>query len=787
MLALGVGGRSESGVVVRQRRWPSVLLPIGCVALLLAFGSIASSFADNVVSKPVGFVRLTATSNQEILVSIPFDAFDASINAVLKGQLIGATNAEGADHVFKWDVSGQQYLSAFLADDTGQTNRDGLWFEDDVNWITSTLAFHPGEGFWIESRHPGTQAVYLAGTIVLAGTNSVTLGPALNLFSYPFSSRIALNNSDLAADGAYAASSVIDADMITDVASNRNFWLLDDTNSANHWKWLDEDNVLANEFLTLGRGYWYNRRTTNEFTWSEPRPYADPFPRDNNPPCVTAMTFNAQGDQVTLCISARGVSGETLEIYYQDFSPTNAFDSTNGWKIAAQGLSTSNQTDLQWIDNGSGGRGAITVVFARYYVVARSDIDSDGDGLPDARETFIYHTSPATSDTDGDGMSDGWEVLHGFNPLVHEAGGVPQSGLRLWLQADDLALTNGAGVSVWRDQSGQGHDLSQGVTNGRPTYEAGALNGRAAVHFDGTNDGLVGALGSLPAPLTMVVVSRFDQLHQGSNDYDYVAKIGQDVTNSCASINRFCLNPPQGSQYSDHYYALQGANGYVTGPELLGQTWTILTAEHGTNAPRHGLWMDGVEQTVGSYAQSVGTDGSIELGRYSKLTVTNHYLKGSIAEVLVYEKTLSQAEREAVEGYLKIKYGMGCTDCDGDGMPDAWELQYFGNTTNTAAGDFDGDAVNNLREYQRGTNPTNALSVNVTLYASSLIGSNVYDGLSATVTNGHGPKLNIQAAALDAVSGDNVSIAEGTYREAILETDTSINLVPNGVATVDPN
>lgn len=48
-------------------------------------------------------------------------------------------------------------------------------------------------------------------------------------------------------------------------------------------------------------------------------------------------------------------------------------------------------------------------------------------------------------------------------------------------------------------------------------------------------------------------------------------------------------------------------------------------------------------------------------------------------------------------------------DTDGDGMLDAWEIQYFGNLNQTASGDFDGDGVSNLDEYIRGLNPTKGI------------------------------------------------------------------------------
>ena len=50
-------------------------------------------------------------------------------------------------------------------------------------------------------------------------------------------------------------------------------------------------------------------------------------------------------------------------------------------------------------------------------------------------------------------------------------------------------------------------------------------------------------------------------------------------------------------------------------------------------------------------------------------------------------------------------------DWDDDGIPDAWELQYFGHETNAVASqDTDGDEFDNLAEYISGFNPTNVMS-----------------------------------------------------------------------------
>ncbi len=56
-------------------------------------------------------------------------------------------------------------------------------------------------------------------------------------------------------------------------------------------------------------------------------------------------------------------------------------------------------------------------------------------------------------------------------------------------------------------------------------------------------------------------------------------------------------------------------------------------------------------------------------------------------------------------------FSVGDVDSDDDGLPDWWEIQYFGNLSQTASGDPDGDSLTNLQEFQQGRNPTkNALA-----------------------------------------------------------------------------
>jgi hypothetical protein len=54
----------------------------------------------------------------------------------------------------------------------------------------------------------------------------------------------------------------------------------------------------------------------------------------------------------------------------------------------------------------------------RFWRVAITDVDNDGDGLTN-HEEFLLGSNPLASDTSGDGVSDLWLAFHGFDPTVH--------------------------------------------------------------------------------------------------------------------------------------------------------------------------------------------------------------------------------------------------------------------------------------------------------------------------------------------------------------------------------
>jgi len=85
------------------------------------------------------------------------------------------------------------------------------------------------------------------------------------------------------------------------------------------------------------------------------------------------------------------------------FARTNL--APTGWYVISTNLSTAGTNSLWWIDTSVTSNTA-----SRFYRFGNADVDSDGDGLTDARERFMYGTAEDNADTDGDELSDREEV-----------------------------------------------------------------------------------------------------------------------------------------------------------------------------------------------------------------------------------------------------------------------------------------------------------------------------------------------------------------------------------------
>lgn len=79
------------------------------------------------------------------------------------------------------------------------------------------------------------------------------------------------------------------------------------------------------------------------------------------------------------------------------------------------------------------------------------------------------------------------------------------------------------------------------------------------------------------------------------------------------------------------------------------------------------------------------------------------YFTGLIDEVTLYQGALSA---DQVRQAYNAKASGKCYDSDSDGMPDWWEIKYFGNLTSNGTGDSNGNGIPDWLEILMGYNPT---------------------------------------------------------------------------------
>jgi hypothetical protein len=239
-------------------------------------------------------------------------------------------------------------------------------------------------------------------------------------------------------------------------------------------------------------------------------------------------------------------------------------------------------------------------------------------------------------------------------PNTPPAGVIPTNGLVLGLDASTLTstLADGAGVSTW---SGTGATAT-GSGSARPTLVTDGIGGVASVRFNGVDDYL--SLGSgfedFTGGVSMFVVARPSELQSG---FKLVA-IGNGAGQHNIVLGR--AGDSSGLQYFTSNSS--GSVGWfntgsalaVNQPQLISVTQpggAANTAVTATVSVNHSIVGSG-----GVYVPPVTTRSSNYLGR----SYWNEgRFAGDLAEVLIYNRTLTAAETTTITNYLTTKYSLG--------------------------------------------------------------------------------------------------------------------------------
>jgi len=240
--------------------------------------------------------------------------------------------------------------------------------------------------------------------------------------------------------------------------------------------------------------------------------------------------------------------------------------------------------------------------------------------------------------------------LSGLADPAKAPGALPApENLLVWLRADAGVGLDGTNVVSWTDQSKHGFVFTPSATNTRPTWVANSTSGVPAIRFNtSSTPRLHGNLGRTLSNATIFTLARY--LNNANGDR-YIYSFG--------TINYSGLMMTLAREGGDDIYHYDGAAQRIGLNAVPGTGFRVYSQVYGEDGPdRHRLAVDGrtkIESrtTVGRAYSAVASN--VVIGKY----VTASYgFTGDLTEWIVYDRSLTAAERREVEEYLRQRAGL---------------------------------------------------------------------------------------------------------------------------------
>lgn len=350
-------------------------------------------------------------------------------------------------------------------------------------------------------------------------------------------------------------------------------------------------------------------------------------------------------------------------------------------------------------------------------------------------------------------------------------------------------------VSAWNDQAANDNHLRSGGSE-RPTFGAVQTpTGLDAISFDGVDDRLlrdVNDTGGISGPPT----------NDKSRSMFLVAQFHDSTTLGGATYGRGALNQSfgigvggPGSEHGDvtvqvwpdsgdFYFE---SDGFTSPGNSTG--WMVLSVVHerdGFNpADNNWLYRDGELISAWDHKLNTKLHSTLDLnGNTASRLVLGEGIKErghiqmDVAAWLVYDEALSNADRQAVEGYLTSTYLSNGSNADPTAVDDYLEIG-DGSTTaiDILSNDADSDGLIDASTVTIVTQPSQAASFSVNPTTGVVTyehnGSGFNDSFSYTVQDNLGATSNVANVAI-VVASDVLPVTAGLVSH--FESDTGVNL-----------
>lgn len=224
------------------------------------------------------------------------------------------------------------------------------------------------------------------------------------------------------------------------------------------------------------------------------------------------------------------------------------------------------------------------------------------------------------------------------------------TGLGLWLDAADsnTITKTGNNVSAWNDKSGNARNTSSvGGTN--PQYSSTGGNGSTpAIQFGASNDALFNAYNFTDDSLAFFIVIK-PYATQPNGSTNTAGVISTDKTGQFGRSLGILNN-----KYEEEY-----RNGFTdTGVAANSNSWEFVSLEFKSTTSAQFVRNGGTPIAVTASGASNNDEG-LKIGSYNSQTGYAAFNANfDTSEILIYTASISNGDRQKIEGYLAWKWGL---------------------------------------------------------------------------------------------------------------------------------